>query len=124
MNTPKEIKEKLISMLKKYCPPLTIHIETKDNFEVKGNIPTMQGRKKVDGIYFASVLEKPNDVRLYFFPIYTHKEAFNQLPEIAKKCLKGKSCFHVKKMDFELESAFNEMIALGVTVYKNNNLIK
>lgn len=123
MNNPVEMKEKLISILKSHCPPLIINIETEDNFEVKGNTPTMQGRKKVDGIYFASVLIKPKDARLYFFPIYTNKEAFEQLPEKLRKCLKGKSCFHFKEIDSELEMALKDMIEQGIDVYKKNKLI-
>jgi hypothetical protein len=123
MNNPIEMKEKLISILKGHCPPLIINMETEDNFEVKGNTPTMQGRKKVDGIYFASVLAKPKDARLYFFPIYTNKEAFEGLPENLRKCLKGKSCFHFKKINSELEVSLKDMIQQGIKIYKENKLI-
>jgi hypothetical protein len=62
-------------------------------------------------------------VRLYFFPIYTHKEGFDKIFEPLKKCLKGKSCFHFKKIDQELEKAIVEMVKQGILIYKKNKLI-
>ena len=83
----------------------------------------MQGKQEVEGIYFASVVPKPKDVRLYFFPIYTHKEEFVEISENIRKCLKGKSCFHIKNMNLELEVEIISMIEKGIEVYKKNDLI-
>ncbi len=118
-----EIQEALISSLEKQTPPLKVRTKTDTQFEVAGTIPTMQGKQKVDGIYFASVVPKPKDVRLYFFPIYTHPEAFKDISEPLRKCLKGKSCFHIKKMDDALEADINNMIQLGVETYKKAGLV-
>ena len=96
-----EIQAKLIDIIKEQMDVLRISAETENKFEVSGTIEAMQGKKKVDGIYFASVVPKPRDVRFYFFPTYTHKEQIGELPENLKKALKGKSCFHVKYMDNE-----------------------
>lgn len=82
----------------------------------------MQGKQKVDGHYFASLIPKSNDVRLYFFPIYTHADAFT-LSEELKKCLKGKSCFHIKTLSLELETEITEVVRTGVRLYKNDGLI-
>jgi hypothetical protein len=90
------------------------------HFEVHGTIPTMQGRQQVEGIYFASVIPKPKDVRLYFFPIYTHKDGFEGvLGDDLKKFLKGKSCFHVKYLDDQLLNNIQSMIDQGVELYQH-----
>ncbi|MCI5082257.1 MAG: hypothetical protein MRY78_11200 [Saprospiraceae bacterium] len=117
------IQETLKSFLKAHQPPLRIRQENESNFEVCGNKECMQGRKKVDGFYFASIVPKPKDVRLYFFPIYTHPDAF-ELSDALKKCLKGKSCFHIKKMDEALEAEIKSMIDQGVQVYLKHELLK
>ena len=83
----------------------------------------MQGKQKVDGIYFASVVPKPKDIRLYFFPIYTHAAGFENISEGLQKCLKGKSCFHIKKLSPELESDITAMVKRGVDLYKKDELI-
>ena len=84
--------------------------------------PLCKEKKKVDGFYFSSVMIKPADIRFYFFPIYTHVSSFDLSPDL-KKQLKGKSCFHLKKISnqelFELKS----VIEKGIVLYKQDGLI-
>ena len=112
------IQQKLISLLQQHQSCLKVTANNADKFEVCGTVETMQGKKKVDGIYFASVVPKPADVRFYFFPTYTHKEQLGELPGNLKKALKGKSCFHIKKMDDEFEQNLKNLIDKAVTLYK------
>ena len=118
-----EIQAKLIDILKEQINVLKISAETENKFEVSGTIEAMQGKKKVDGIYFASVVPKPKDVRFYFFPTYTHKEQIGELPENLKKALKGKSCFHVKYMDDEFEDNIKELVETAVKLYQADGLL-
>ena len=118
-----EIQAKLIDILKEQIDVLKISAETENKFEVLGTIEAMQGKKKVDGIYFASVVPKPKDVRFYFFPTYTHKEQIGELPENLKKALKGKSCFHVKYMDDEFEDNIKELVKTAVKLYQADGLL-
>jgi len=83
----------------------------------------MQGKKKVDGIYFATVVPKPKDVRFYFFPAYTHKDAIGELPKNLKKALKGKSCFHVKQFDEDFKINLRKLINTSVELYKKDGLL-
>ncbi len=119
-----KIQNILIALLKKHIGDLKITKNTNDNFEVSGTIEAMQGKKKVNGIYFASIVPKPKDIRFYFFPIYTHKNEIGELPDNLKKCLKGKSCFHVKYMDVDLQGNFQKMIDKGVQIFKKSGLLK
>ena len=118
-----EIQSKLIDILKEQIDVLKISAETENKFEVSGTIEAMQGKKKVDGIYFASVVPKPKDVRFYFFPTYTHKEQIGELPENLKKALKGKSCFHVKYIDDEFEDNIKELVETAVKLYQADGLL-
>ena len=117
------IQAKLIDIIKEQMDVLRISAETENKFEVSGTIEAMQGKKKVDGIYFASVVPKPRDVRFYFFPTYTHKEQIGELPENLKKALKGKSCFHVKYMDNEFEENLKELVKTAVKLYQADGLL-
>ena len=118
-----EIQSKLIDILKEQIDVLKISAETENKFEVSGTIEAMQGKKKVDGIYFASVVPKPKDVRFYFFPTYTHKEQIGELPENLKKALKGKSCFHIKYIDDEFEDNIKELVKTAVKLYQADGLL-
>lgn len=102
----------------------TLKHKTKEGqIEYSGTFEVMQGKQKVDGHYFASIVEKPKDVRLYFFPIYTHKESFPSLSEELGKMLKGKSCFHIKKLDDGLKKEIHNLLNLGLELYKKDKLI-
>lgn len=118
-----EIREKLIGMLKEHSSVLKVKADTEDKFEVSGTVETMQGKQKVDGIYFSTVLMKPKDVRFYFFPAYTHKDQLGELPDNVKKFLKGKSCFHVKQMDDDIEQNFKSLIDKSVELYQADGLL-
>ncbi len=119
----KEIREKLVAILKAHLGPLRITSDTYEKFEVTGTIEAMQGKKKVDGYYFSTVVPKPKDVRFYFFPVYTHKEKLGDLAENVQKALKGKSCFHIKKMDDELEANLQSLVAKSIALYQEDGLI-
>lgn len=117
-----EIQDTLKELLRAQTPPLQVRKDNPNTFEVAGTKETMQGKQKVDGYYFASVVPKPKDIRLYFFPIYTHVDEYNISPEL-KKCLKGKSCFHIKKLSPEMEKEIGGMIKKGVELYLKDELI-
>jgi hypothetical protein len=117
-----EIQESLQQILKKHLGDLKIRHDHETSFEVCGTKEAMQGKQKVDGFYFASVMPKPKDCRLYFFPIYTHVESF-KLSDDLRKYLKGKSCFHIKKLSPEIKEEIETMIARGIDLYKKDGLI-
>ncbi len=118
------IQTTLINILKSHQPLLKITAETDEKFEVTGTVEAMQGKKKVDGIYFSTVLPKPKDIRFYFFPTYTHADELKKdMPENLKKCLKGKSCFHIKSMDESLQSAIEALVEKAVVLYKKDGLL-
>ena len=121
--TLEEIQSELQSILKAHCPPLQIRFDTKEKFEAAGTKERMQGKQKVDGFYFGSVIPKPKDIRLYFFPLYTHPTAFENISADLRKCLKGKTCFHIKKMDDSLKGEIEAMIKQGVDLYVKDDLI-
>lgn len=122
-DSPQTIFPTLKSHLLSFVPPLQVRIDIDSNFELAGTKEVIQGRKKVEGHYFANIVPKPKDVRLYFFPIYTHPASFPNLSPALTKCLKGKSCFHIKKLSPELEQEIYTMIKKGVEVYQYDELI-
>lgn len=117
-----EIQAFLEQSLKAACPPLRVRKESENGLEVCGRKEVMQGKQKVDGFYFASTAAKPKDIRFYFFPIYTDPEIF-KLSESLQKMLKGKSCFHIKKLDDALKTELIALIAQGVKRLQEKELI-
>ncbi|AEE20009.1 hypothetical protein JM84_2690 [Dokdonia sp. Hel_I_63] len=123
ITNPIEIDLALRAIIKRHEHHLQVRKDDSAGLEVAGTIPTMQGKQKVDGFYFASVIPKPKDCRLYFFPIYTDVAAFTDIDPALRKCLKGKSCFHIKKMDASLEASISDMIDKGIAIYQEKGLL-
>ncbi|HAP69094.1 MAG TPA: hypothetical protein DCR04_05115 [Flavobacteriales bacterium] len=117
-----EIQETLKDILKAHVPTLRIRKDKPSGLEMCGTKEAMQGKQKVDGFYFASVIPKAKDCRLYYFPIYTHKNEFS-LSDDLQKALKGKSCFHIKKLSPEMEKEIEGMVSKGVELYDKDGLI-
>jgi hypothetical protein len=117
-----EIADRLKNVLNKHSRVFRVTSEQPENYQVSGTIPTMQGKKKVDGIYFASVVPKPKDVRFYFFPLYTHKDGIDSLlTDGTRKFLKGKTCFHIRYLTPEIEQNLQLITDEAVRLYQNDN---
>ena len=115
-----QIFNQLKSMLSKYTAKLEIRGKSDTQYHLYGKKTVTAFNKEVDGIYFASASIQKNFVGFYFFPIYTHISEFDNTPEILRKCLKGKSCFHIKKHDDELYSQINNILDRGYKLYNKN----
>lgn len=118
-----KIRTRLTALLMEHTAVLKTTADSEEKFEVSGTIEAMQGKKKVDGIYFSTIMPKPKDVRFYFFPTYSHKEQLGELPENLKKALKGKSCFHIKQMDDEMEQNLRALIKRSIELYQSDGLL-
>jgi hypothetical protein len=100
-----EIEARIRKMLLGAGKATQVGKDTAETLEIKGTKTVPYGKGTVDGYYFATMIVKPKDIRFYFFPIYTHKEHFDWVPESVLKMLKGKSCFYIKSLDDESENA-------------------
>ncbi len=75
------------------------------------------GRKRPE-LWFAAALVQKGYVGFYFMPVFggtSVKDIFK--PELLK-CLKGKSCFHIKNDDPELYKQIKDSLKLGYASYK------
>ena len=118
-----EIFEKLKNKLSKYTEKLKVTADTNGKYELYGNKKVTLANKEMDGLYFASAVIMKNHVGFYFFPIYTHPDEFKDTPEKLRKCLKGKSCFHIKKTDEDLFTEIEQILDKGFNFYKDQKLI-
>jgi hypothetical protein len=114
--TRNEIFAKIKMALQKHAPPMVVAKDKEDVFELIGNKPMPYGSKKelVPGIYFCSAVSRKDMVSFYFFPIYFETAGFLELIPNLKKCLKGKTCFNIKKADQVHEKELNALLKKGV----------
>jgi hypothetical protein len=112
---------KIFTRIKKLLLPYGKKMDTRVNKE--GNYQLyiikeieLAGRKFKE-CYFGGIVVQKTMVAFYFFPIYTHPEAF-VIPAEIKKNLKGKSCFNFKKLDESQEKAIGQLLNDGFTFYQ------
>lgn len=85
--------------------------------------PVEMNGKKTDEVYLAGGLVQKGYVGFYFMPIYTIPELRFELHPELLKCLKGKSCFHIKKMNDETAWQIKEALTKGYNAYKKKGWI-
>ena len=98
------------------------HFTAKMDFEgryelwaVKGLI--IEGRKRKE-VFFASAIIQSTYVGFYFMPVYLVDDMKALFGELLLKLLKGRSCFHIKTLDEELEKQLSEALEKGFELYR------
>jgi hypothetical protein len=113
----------LRTLLKQYQPPLVPKLDDDAHYDlwsVKDLVIAGRERKEV---FFAGLIIQKAYVGFYYMPVYANpdmKEVF--APELLK-LLKGKSCFHLKKLDGALKRQIEHALAAGIECYRENGWI-
>ena len=102
-----------------------------DGYFVEGNVKTdkiqyhlwsknkisIEGRKSKQ-VYFAGIIIQKNFVGFYYMPVYVDTKLKDFFEPKLLSLLKGKSCFHIKKIDSELKKQIASALNLGFKQYK------
>jgi hypothetical protein len=82
----------------------------------------LQGRKR-DGLFFASLLVQKGYVGFYLVPVYTDVVLKNEIAPELLKCLKGTSCFHIKKLDETLKQQIQQVLQASYVCYEKKGWV-
>ena len=74
-------------------------------------------------VYFAAVKINKGFVGFYYMPIYMNPALVADLPDRLKPLLKGKTCFHIKKLDEPLLQDITELLTRGFAAYQAKSWI-
>lgn len=110
-------------LMKRYEPPFT----PKMNYDSKYDLWSFKkmeayGRKRKE-MYFAGLIIQSSYVGFYYMPVYGEeklKEVFH--PDFLK-LLKGKSCFHIKKLDDQTLQWIDEALEIGFKLYQERGWV-
>jgi hypothetical protein len=121
-----EIFERLERSLLRYSPPLAARTgQTRDKRDLhpwSEQEVEVAGRKRKE-VFFAGLIVQKGYVGFYFMPVYAEperKELFD--PELLA-LLKGKSCFHVKRLDDDLLAKVDGALAQGFDLYRERGWV-
>jgi hypothetical protein len=110
-------------LLARYQPPLVSkHDDLRylDLWSSKDLV--IEGRQRKE-VFFAGLIIQKRFVGFYFMPVYSDVEIkdFFQ-PELLRR-LKGKSCFHINKLDAGLLSQIDTALQMGYALYQRKGWI-
>lgn len=88
---------------------------SKKQVEVKGI--------KKDEVYFAGLLVQKGYVGFYFTPVYAEPSLTKVIKPELLKCLKGKSCFHIKKDDPEILGQIKDALKAGYASFEEKGWV-
>ncbi len=112
------IYNRLKAILKKYENPLLPKIDLDSKYDLWSFKDIVVSGRKRKEIFFAELIIQSNYVGFYFMPIYTDEDLKSVFKPELLKTLKGKSCFHIKKLDSEIELQIKEALEKGYNLYK------
>lgn len=104
-------------LIGKYEGPLTAKIDIQGRYDLWSIKEIMiDGRKKKE-VAFASAIIQSSYVGFYFMPVYVDEQMKQIFAPDLLKLLKGKSCFHVKRIDSKLEAMIAKALEEGFKLY-------
>jgi len=111
------------AILKKFEDPLKPKIDLDSKYDLWSfKDIEIDGRKRKE-LYFAGLIIQSSYVGFYYMPLYTDTTLEAVFKPELLSLLKGKSCFHLKKLDAELEKQIEEALKTGYDLYKKRGWI-
>jgi hypothetical protein len=117
------IFKKLKVIMKQYDDLLTPKFDLDSKYDL-WSIKNVEiaGRKRKE-VYFAGLIIQSSYVGFYFMPVYTDTSLKKVFKPKLLSLLKGKSCFHIKKLDAELEQQIKSALKAGYGLYKQRGWV-
>ena len=110
-------------LLQAYQPPLVPKTDNERYFNLWSPKPiVIDGRKKKE-VFFAGLIIQKDYVGFYFMPIYAETDLKTVFKPEQQLRLKGKSCFHVKKLDEELLRQIEAALRVGFERYQQRGWV-
>jgi len=120
------IFDRLETSLRRYAPPFVVRsggVAGKRACQLwSEKAIEIEGRQR-DEIYFAGLIAQKDYVGFYFMPVYTHASREELFAPELLALLKGKSCFHVKRVDDELVGHVEDALAAGFELYRERRWV-
>ena len=125
-----KVFDQLVALMARHAPPFRTDVPCmaggKKSFQLTVPkpvaVPGAYGGKPVDLQLAAAILQK-GYVGFYLMCVYMNGTAKKKLSPALLKLLKGKSCFHLKKMDAALLKDIQDALAISVEVYKERGWV-
>ena len=110
-------------LMRVYSPPLMTKKDEETYYDLWSvRDVVIEGRKRKE-VYFAGLVRYASYVGFYYMPVYAEPEMKAVFAPELLALLKGKSCFHIKKLDEELMRQIEQALADGFEMYKQRGWV-
>ena len=118
-----QIFDALKPLLEEYRPPLLPKNETMRYFDLWSfKDLVIEGRKRKE-VFFCGLIIQKDYVGFYFMPMYAEPDVKAFFPPELLKLLKGKSCFHIRKLTPELYEQIKFVLKKGYELYQQRGWV-
>ena len=120
------IFDRLERSLRRYAPPLVVRsgsVKGKRDCQLWSEKAVEVAGRKRDEMSFAGLIVQKGYVGFYFMPVYTHAEQTAVFAPELLALLRGKSCFHVRRLDDELQGHVDAALATGFELYRERGWV-
>ncbi|MRS02062.1 DUF1801 domain-containing protein [bacterium] len=123
MDTLDTIYNQLKQLLLIYRPPFSSKVDDESHFDLWSfKDLVIEGRQRKE-VYFAGLTIQKSYVGFYYMPVYADPEVKKLFkPELLSR-LKGKSCFHIHKLDPVLLDQIKEALDRGYVEYQRRGWV-
>ena len=123
MGEKDEIFNSIRSLLQKYRPPFEPKRDEAGYYDLWSfKQVVIEGRKKQE-VFFAAAIIQKSYVGFYFMPVYAEPEVKRLFAPELLRLLKGKSCFHIKKLTPELVGQIESALEAGSELYRQRGWV-
>lgn len=105
-------------LMKKYEGPFTARLDLEGKYDLWSERDVVVGGRKRKEVFFAAAIIQRNYVGFYYMPVYAERGLKKLFPAQLLRLLKGKSCFHIRRMDAELRRQVASALKTGYELYR------
>lgn len=118
-----EVFKEIKGIMKEYESKLNVRINIEGKYDLWSEKDVEAFGRSYDSMYFAGITIQGGYVGFYFMPIYCDPELKKEFSADFLKLLKGKSCFHIKKLDEATLKEIKKALKIGYAFYKKRNWV-
>ena len=119
----KGIYQELRQKIAAYAPPFQVRVDSEWRYELWSEKDLMiEGRKRKE-VYFAGLIIQKDYVGFYYMPVYTDPHLADVFEPGLLKLRKGKSCFHIRKLDDDLLEQVEKALEKGFRLYQERGWV-
>jgi hypothetical protein len=113
----------LKALLEAYQPPLAPKTDREGYFDLWSQKEVIIAGRKRKEVFFAGLIIQKGYVGFYYMPVYADVELKTVFEPELLRLLKGKSCFHVKRLDARLQQQIEAALKIGFELYQKNGWV-